>query len=84
MPLRTILITIALLILTSVSCVEKIDTPGGFYATPVFTGKADLTVDDDALRPVRLKLYHDTLFVSYKGFTRIDLFDTILVKVASV
>jgi len=71
--------------LMSVSCIEKKVEPGtGFQALPVPVGRRVLTQDDDSLRPVRLRMYRDTLFVSYRGLPRIDMYDSNLVKLASI
>lgn len=78
------IIAIFVFMLISVSCIEKKIEPGGFQTAPVFVGIRVLTQEDDTLRPVRLRLYHDTLFVSYQGLPRIDMYDTNLVRVASI
>lgn len=85
MTSRYKLAAITLLMLASVSCIEKKIAPGGgFQAVPMFAGKHVLTMDDDTLRPVRLRLFRDTLFVSYRGLPRIDMYDTNFVRLASI
>ena len=43
-----------------------------------------IEVDGDTLRPVRLQIISDTLFVAYAGIARIDVFNTDLEKIGSI
>lgn len=84
MALRISLVAITLFMLISVSCIKKKIEPGGFQAAPTLLRTNVLNLDDDTLRPVRLRLYHDTLFVSYRGLPRIDMYDSSLTKIGSI
>ncbi len=81
---RLLLPIILILILFGVSCDKQKPVPGGFDAPPVYSEKHVLTDEDDSLRPVRLRLVHDTLFVSYRGLPRIDMYDSGLIRIGSI
>jgi hypothetical protein len=55
-----------------------------YAALPVLELEHAVVSDTVGLNPVRLQLFHDTLYVSYAGLAQIDAYTTDLVKLAII
>ena len=55
-----------------------------YAALPQLQGSFHLTADGDTLEPLRLQIHRDSLWVSYRGLPRLDVYDLSLTRLASV
>ncbi|MEE9555475.1 MAG: hypothetical protein V3W18_14410 [candidate division Zixibacteria bacterium] len=60
------------------------DNKGEYSSLPVFERAVTSAIDSDTLQPARLKFFNDTLFVSYVGDSRIDLFTPDLERIKTI
>ncbi len=73
--IRSILLLAAGLIIIILSGCDQKTVPPEYQAIPSFDRHIPIVVDGDSLKPVRMQLVKDTLFISYTDRPRIDLFD---------
>lgn len=72
-------------ILSSLCCDTEQTRPELNYSTvPTLDTFHYIIEDTDTLKPLRLQLYNDTLYIIYSGIPRIDLFDLELNKLNSI
>lgn len=55
-----------------------------YAARPQLEGSVHLTAESDTLQPLRLQIHRDSLWVSYRGLPRLDVYDLSLVRLASI
>ncbi|MBI5266497.1 MAG: hypothetical protein HY851_04610 [candidate division Zixibacteria bacterium] len=81
----TILCLVALSVIWA-GCQQKGEPnrKGGYLAPPELIRSVTLMDDRATLVPVRLQLFKDTLYVSYFGRARIDLYDRALKRVRTI
>ena len=83
--LRTLPLLAAILSTLIIACQSgDEDQQSLYFGVPTFTAAHQLTEGSLNLSPVRLRLFKDTLFVSYDGLARIDLFNLELEKIRTI
>ncbi len=64
-----------------VSCARPADP---FVTPPALERSHSIVADGDTLQPLRVQVHRDTLWVSYRGVSRLDAYDLDLVRLGSV
>jgi hypothetical protein len=73
-----------LIALLSAQCGSPVEQDAGYASLPKFEHEFIVTDGADTLSPVRLQFRFDTLYVSYNGVARIDMFSPSLERIGSI
>lgn len=77
--------SIAVLLLLSFGCTGNEEPEqDGYSSPPTLIASYELTEGSLTLHPVRVQILHDTLFVSYDGLARIDVYTPDLTRVRTI
>ncbi len=66
------------------ACERAADSDDSYAARPQLRDSVHLTAAGDTLQPLRLQVHRDSLWVSYRGVPRLDVYDLSLTRLASV